>query len=114
MSVQEILSPKIVQSNGGYAAKVDVQNVDIITCNTIKGPVSLTDNCGVAIISSGNTSVTITDSNITTKSIVIVTPTDVGSGNNGYYVTTSTGSFTVHIVYTYGSSIIFNYFIAKY
>lgn len=114
MSLNQILSPKIVQTNGAYSTKVDIQNVDTITCNTLSGPVSFNTNCGTATIVSGQLNVSVINDNVTTNSIIMITPTDVSGGNNGYYITTSNGSFTITIIYTSGTSTTFNYFIAKY
>ena len=107
-AIQGILSPKVVQIDGGYKASVDIVNVDTINCNTINA----SSNAGTITISSG-TSGTTSLTGIKTTSNVIVTPTsDIGSGIR-YWVTTTANTITINTSSSV-TGITFNYFIAKY
>lgn len=112
--IEGILSQKVVQSGSGYAVKTDIKNIDTVTCNTLNGNISFTNNCGTVSVPAYNNSVSVVDSNITPNSIIIISPTNQAGGNNGFYVSAKTGNFTISVTYTDISPMPFNYFIVKY
>ena len=114
-TLQGILSPKVVQSGSGYAAKVDIQNVDTITCSKIQGSVSfIGSNCGKATILPNDGFVVVDNENIRPDSIILVTATYLRGSSNNVYVDATHGQFKINITYTDTSNTVFNYFIAKY
>ena len=100
--LQHVLSPKIVSDGtGGYQVKTDLINVDHIF-SKLTGTVQLNNGFG-----------TITNSEITTDSVIILTvKTKIGSGTGNAYVSLkSSGSATITSVAGTGDGSVFNYVI---
>ena len=121
-AIQGILSPKMVKSGSGYKASVDIVNVDTINCNTITSPVSFTgNNVGIITIPKSKTnpdvfnkSASIDVPNITSNSIVMLTPKCDLNGNS-FFVMTDNNTITVNITQPdITQDHIFNYFVVKY
>ena len=131
--LERIVSPKIVNKNGGFVANADIVNVDNITFNGIlRGPMGPITGGGTGIIAYGTTGCNIDASGITStgvnivgpsgltsSGIVMVTPTSFADAGKliNYWATTygpTNPTISVNIQGTEsGVGFIFNYAVLK-
>jgi hypothetical protein len=102
--IESIISPKIVSSGGGYVAKTDITNVDMVQHSVTQ--------CGQNTLSDGIYAVA--NSAITLNSVVLVTPVVTGVATRYYGVNLVAGTgFTIYSS-SVGDTSKVNWFIAKY
>ena len=102
--IESIISPKIVSSGGGYVAKTDITNVDMVQHSSTQ--------CGQNTLSDG--SYVVVNAAITLNSVVLVTPLVSGAPTGYYGVNLVAGTgFTICSSNPYDTSTV-NWFIAKY
>lgn len=99
--INHIISPKIVSTiGGGYTVKTDLINIDHIYSN-IRG----------TVIAAGTGSVSVSNSNVTANSVILLTVKTISGVVGPPYVTSSTPGTGFTIRSAAGDSSTYNYLI---
>jgi hypothetical protein len=103
----------IGNGSGGHGIALTLSNGVDKNRITINGS-AMANVHGIATIATCNASITITDSNITGNSVIIVTPYD-SLQNQSFWVTQAANtSFDINVQAAVATSVDFSYFIPKY
>ncbi len=99
--LQHLISPKIVSDGStGYAVKTDLINIDHVYSN-VKGTVT----------ANGTTDVSVTNSEVTANSVIILTVKTVSGTVGPAYVSSTTAGTGFNVKSASGDASVYNYLI---